>query len=347
MKSRTFLILLILLCVIASLTYLTLSGQQSKPLASRMGEKMFENLPAADRIHAIHITQYRDNSLQTTRVSKSNNSTWVVENLYDYPADFKLVLELVEKIKNAKIGRHFEASPDTLLRLNLHEPSENNNIGEDHKSIRIQLMSGEQKPLVDILLGKPRESDTGDGGHYIKRTGDNIIFLVDQTFRFIDTQPREWIQSELLNVDPEEIKTVICRIPGDQNVIYEITRDEKGAPPQLQNPQYDKGTLKNHRVEAVLDTLSSLRISNVAGRLSEIPDETTGFNSLPVIDFELFDGTRYRAFIGNIAEGKDEGYYFKIDSPEKSDWIFVIPEWTRQSMTTDPALFFDQPEDSR
>ncbi|MFO8083289.1 MAG: DUF4340 domain-containing protein [Desulfobacterales bacterium] len=346
MKPKTFWILFIFLCIVASITYFVFYHPQPDTRVSRMGETLFKDL-AVNRIAEVHITRYENENLETIKLSKKD-SAWIVENLFDYYADFTSILELVEKLKNAKIGRHFEASPDTLSRLALHDPAEHN-IGQDEKSIRVRIFDGEQGTLVDVLVGKHRESSGINGGHYLKPTEQNTIYLVDQTFQFIGRHSQDWIKSELLDIPAENIETVTCLNPEDQSIVYKIKRHEKGAPPELQDAD-DTRSIKTHRVESVFDTLSSLSISNVAAKLEGISEEITGFNSLPVLDFALFDGNVYRVYTGKKAVGENNGeyngFYFKIDGPQKSSWIYVISEWVNQSIVTDPEMFFEKMEDN-
>lgn len=338
MKPKTFAILFILLLVLASVSYFIFQSPPSTSRVSSMGGMPFKDLPL-DRINEVHITRCEQGVTETIQLVKKD-AVWVVGNRFDYPADFGAVLELVEKLRTAKVGRQFEASPDILSRLALHDPSETD-IFENEKGVRIRILCEEQNPLADVLLGKQRESPSINGGHYLKPASRNTIYLVDQTFRFIGAHPRDWIKSGLLNMAPENIEAVTCLNPGDQTIIYEIKRSEKGAPPELQNVN-DTEFIKNHMVESVFDTMSSFQIRDVAAKSGDIPEEITGFNLLPVLDFQLFDGTVYRIYTGKKAGDEYDGFYFKTDAPDQSPWIYIISEWVHQSLITDPEMFFEK-----
>ncbi len=309
MKPKSFVFLFILLCVLASITFFVLHREKPSSEVSRMGEMLFAHIPLDD-ITAVRISHQETDGLKTVNLKKSG-SEWVVEDLFGFPADFKFISELVGKLKESKIGRHFEASSDSLSRLALHNPGQPD-ISHDETAIRIQLLDKDQKALADVLVGKPRESSTGSGAHYLKPTGENTVYLVDQTFRSVGKQPREWIQADLLDIPSTDIITITCIDPEQQSAIYTVKRPERGASPEF-HPPVDNKSIKSRTVELLFDALSSLRVQDIAGPIEKVSEELTGFGTLPYFDFQLFDGTLYRVYPGKKANGEQSGYYLKIE----------------------------------
>ena len=309
MKPKTFVMLFVLLCILASITFFILNREKPSSKISQMGEMLFGDLPLND-ISIVQISSYEKDSLQTFKLKRSG-SEWVVEDLFDFPANFKSISELVSKLKESKIGRQFEGSPEALSRLALHDPDQTD-ISHDEKAIRIQLLGKDQNSLADVLVGKQRESSGGEGAQYLKSTGENTVYLVDQTFWFVGKQPQDWIKTELLDIPSNDIETITCIDPTDQSVIYTVKRPEKGASPQF-HPPVDNKPIKSRTVELLFDALSSLRVQDVAGTLPEVSGEITGFGILPYLDFQLFDGRLYRVYPGKEAEAKQGGYYLKIE----------------------------------
>jgi hypothetical protein len=308
MKPKMLVMLFILLCVLASITFFVLNQEKPSLKASQMGEMLFENIPL-NEIIAVQISSSEKDKFQTVNLNKSG-SEWVVEDLYDFPADFKTITRLVDKLKQSKIGRHFEGSPDVLSRLALHDPNQPD-ISSEEKAIRIQLFDKDKKSLADVLVGKQRESSTGAEAHYLKPALVNTVYLVDQTFGFISTKPQDWINTDLLNIPSKDIETVTCIDSVNQSVIYMVKRPERDAPPELKLPLDDK-TIKNQTIDALFDSLSSLHVRDVAGYLGEISDDT-GFGTSPYLKFQLYDGTIYHVYPGKKANNDQEGYYLKLE----------------------------------
>jgi hypothetical protein len=308
MKPKMLVMLFILLCVLASITFFVLNQEKPSLKASQMGEMLFENIPL-NEIIAVQISSSEKDKFQTVNLNKSG-SEWVVEDLYDFPADFKTITRLVDKLKQSKIGRHFEGSPDVLSRLALHDPNQPD-ISSEEKAIRIQLFDKDKKSLADVLVGKQRESSTGAEAHYLKPALVNTVYLVDQTFGFISTKPQDWINTDLLNIPSKDIETVTCIDSVNQSVIYMVKRPERDAPPELKVALDDK-TIKNQTIDALFDSLSSLHVRDVAGYLGEI-SEDTGFGTSPYLKFQLYDGTIYHVYPGKKANNDQEGYYLKLE----------------------------------
>ncbi len=353
MKPKSFALLVILLCVLASITFFVLRQENPSSQTTRMGEPLFTQIPLED-IMALRISSHEADEIQTVSLKKAD-SEWVVENLFNFPANFKSIWELVSKLKDSKIGRRFEASDDSLSRLALHAPG-TPDISPDKKAVRIEILGKDQKPIADVLIGKQRESSSGDGSQYLKPTGENTVYLVDQIFWVVGKQPRDWIKTDLLDIPPADIESVTCIDPMDQSVIYSLKRPEKGAFPAFHPPQEDK-VIKKRMVDALFDSLSPLNIQDVGGPVEEISEEITGFGILPFLDFQLFDGTLYRVYLGNKIDTGQNGYYFKAEvsqtRPEEtsidinhlyrnlSRWVYIISDWEHQSMVTEPEAFFE------
>ncbi len=318
MKSKTFLILIVVLCVLGLASYLTLNREKPASEKSLMGEKLFENLPL-DAVAAVKITSADGGEVKTVELKKGD-SGWGVAERFGYPADFKSISDLVEKFTESKIGRTFEGDPATMARLQLNLP-DSQDAEADSKGQRIQLLGADNKPLVDTIVGKQRESSAGQGGQYLKKAGGDTVYLVDQSFRFIDKKPSQWIKTDLIDIKGKEVASVACVSPEDGSAVYETARPEKDKDPELKDPLADR-TLKKRSVNSLFDVLSSLKIKDVAGASGEVPDEKTGFNEIPHLEYVLYDGTVYRLYPGKKVEGGDEeGYYLKVEvdyrNPEK------------------------------
>lgn len=330
MKPKSFIIIVILLCVVGSAAFLILNREKPSEKASRMGKMLFEDFPLND-IHALKISSFEKGHLYITNLKKTE-SEWIVQDLFEFPANFKTISDLVDKFKESKIGRQFEGTPDVISRLALHDPSQAD-VSEGEKAIRIQIFGPDQKSLVDMLVGKQKESAAGAGAHFLKPTGENTVYLVDQTFRNLGKQPRNWIKTDLFNIPSEDIETVTCINSNYQNVIYMIKRPEKGASPEFQTPVKAK-PVKARTVDLLFDVLSSLSIQDVAGFSGEVSEKTAGFKSQPFLEFQLFDGTLYRLYPGKKVDDEQGGYYLKVEifpaKPEKQQKASTVenPEET-------------------
>jgi hypothetical protein len=66
MKPKTFVILFILLCVLASITFFVLNQEKPSLKASQMGEMLFENIPL-NEIIAVQISSNEKDKVQSSK----------------------------------------------------------------------------------------------------------------------------------------------------------------------------------------------------------------------------------------------------------------------------------------
>ena len=283
MKTKTLIILLVICLVLAGVTYLVFKPEKNtNGSLAKEGEKFLANFDVNRTARFEIIT--KDGSVNLVK----GPEYWEVETRYGYPADFSKIAKFIKKLKNMKIGRSFKADKDILSRLALYDPGKKD-AKDDQKGTRIILKDKDGKILADLILGKARESSAGFGGHYIVKTGDSVVYLVDKDFKFMDKEAPDWLEKELLKVNAHKIEKIVAFEPETKKVLFTIKRPAKGKKGVFENlPQGKKE--KDSKIKSLMGALSSLRINDVAA--PDSPDEKTGLNG-PYLEYHLFDGTVY------------------------------------------------------
>ncbi len=291
---------------------------------------------------------------------------WVVEDRYDYPADFSKIVELVRKLREAKIGRVFEASEETLKRLSLRDPSEPG--AEGHRAIRIALKDAEGRPAATILLGKIRsgEGETSfPDSQYVRLGEEPKAYLIDQYFSSLKAEPGAWLDKALVKAPSKDIQKIRCLEKGGDKVCYTLRRPAPAKPFEAEALPEGKA-LDRPKVNRLAGALASLQVEDVL-RPSDAPTPCGPAHS-PRIEYRLFDGTVYRVYPGRARE-KQGPYYLRLEvtypspppvedqaqeggkaekdtSEDKvrevkelnerlSPWVFVIPQWKYEALATD------------
>ncbi len=113
MKTKTFLILLAILVVVLAAGGLVIYEKAGPKASLKMGASMIPGIPAGD-IAAIHIRNAKENIELV-----NGNKGWLVQTSYRYPADFSRIKELVDTVREAKIGRSFDSTEEIRKRLDL------------------------------------------------------------------------------------------------------------------------------------------------------------------------------------------------------------------------------------
>ena len=252
MKHNTFLTLLAVAAILIAASFLRF-GNEKQTGDRAMGDKLFADLP----VNAVVKMTIADPKNQTTLTK--GKTVWQVEERSGYPADFNELGNLVLKISRLKIGRSFSGSEESLHRLSLTPPSAND---PDGKSKQITLADASGKVLADVILGKIREAEGGGGGQYLKLANSDDVFLVDNSFRFLKTEPTQWLKKEIVDIDAEKIRSVVCYKVDDPNPVYTLSRPKKGESAQLTPIPSDRKA-DSAKIDQVFDAIGPLSLNDV------------------------------------------------------------------------------------
>lgn len=329
MKLKSFIILVVICCVLAGAAYLMLQKESPRQKGVKMGELLLKDFPVND-VADIAITT-PDETIHLQRGEK----IWEVKNRYGYPANFTKIADFVNKFKETKIGRTFPASEDTLSRLALKLPDDKK-IPADQKGTRVIFKNKDGKAIQDILLGKARETDSGGGGHYIKKLSDSTVYVVDQDFKYLDKKVSDWLEKTILDINADDIEQVVCVDPSVEKPIYTLKRPEKNKPPEFIEPADAAAgkKIKNTAINSLFGFLSNLRLDDVIDPSATEPPAQKGKNF--IYKFRQFNGTVYSILAKQVEEKGSPNYYMKIKigyekPPEKKD----LPENGKDSPEMD------------
>jgi hypothetical protein len=376
MKTKTLVILLIILSLVAGAGALVMHLKSQSGSGSPLDKLILENLPVND-ILSITIKGPEKLVLLTKKSDR-----WVVENRFQYPADFTKIADFVRKLKQAKIGRKFESTQATLKRLSLKTPHDKEG-GKSEKGTQIQLKDESGKLLASMLLGKPRKSGTERSfpdGHYVRLDNDPTIYLIDTHFAHLQKEPSDWLEKTLLKVEANEVRKISCLSADGKTIHYTFQRAEKGTdleptalPP---NKKVDKSALNR-----LARSLSSLSMDDVLD-----PSDDSVFRELKqsdTLEYHLFNGMIYRVYPGRAC-ADDDPCYLKVEvvylkpaeeekpaaddktsngkeippekSPEEvkletkqlnerlSPWVYVISKWQHDSFVTGLDKLLEKPD---
>ena len=342
MKSKTLLVLFGVVALLAAVAAILLRPTGEDASRRPLGQKMLSDLPF-EKIEKIRIVS----SSETVTVEKKPDGWGIVEKS-GYPADFSKISELVVKLRELKIGRRFTADEPVTDRLALHPPSA---VGADPQKTATQLvlLDAEDRPLADLLIGSARESDRGFGGHYVMRTGQSTVLLVDRSFKYLSAAPSDWLRPEVVDLDSEEIESVAYRQGGEAGEKgekgYRISRPAKGEAWVLDGAGKDD-VVDPGKAGRVAEALSPLMAEDV------VPDDKAGvddsFSEADRFVYTTFGGRAYTVLLGASFTRDEESFTYarltKMPAPgaaeepdEFAGWIYVLPDWKAKDFTRDRA----------
>jgi len=336
MKVKTFTILVIVAGLLSGLAYLSLKPGKQQNQQAAMGTKLFTNFPV-NSIATITISSPHD-----TVVLKKKQSFWVVENRYNFKADFSELSEMVKKIRDLKIGRRFKGSDESISRLALNDPADEG-VPADKRGTRILLADESNKPVANFLMGSTDSGSAGSGRQYIMPEGQTEVYLVDKSFKFLGLTPDKWLEKEILKLEEQQVEKITCYQPGKDKPRYTLQRTGKDEAFALSEAP-SEGKLDTYKVDRLARALSPLRIEDVRDPASG--DKSFAWKTR--IEYRLFNSTVYKIFLGAVTPGNKERYTIRAEviippdtagasetDSDLSRWTYIVDKWDLDSFTSD------------
>ncbi|KPA15863.1 conserved hypothetical protein, membrane or secreted [Candidatus Magnetomorum sp. HK-1] len=302
MKPKTMLFLVIILGIFIGISFLIQKIQTpSVSKSARLGGELIENLPAND-IAAVTI-QSEEGTVKLGKV----DDKWVVKSRYNYPVDFKKLIDFVKKWKEAKIGRSFKASEASLGRMQLISPDKEG-ATQDTKGSLVRLEKADGTLISEIVAGKVRESDSGaSGGQYVRIDDSENVYLTDKNFKYMTKDSKGWIDKELLDIKAENVQKIVFTSWGGQKV-FTLQREKKEDDAKLVNVPEGR-TVKKSEITSAIGALASLNIEDV-----ENPEEKqTEKSKVDKLTYYLFDGTVYTLYPEKKFKNDNDVYYLRVE----------------------------------
>ena len=161
------------------------------------------------------------------------------------PADFSKLSGFVGNLTEAKLQRLVTSNAERIARL-------------EFKDTKIELLDNGGKVLFTVTLGKNPE--TG-GGRFV-RFGDEPKAFLASLNAWLDTEPKNWANTELLNLKADDIAKI--EIPFAEGGPVTLSRAKKeDAWTADKTPAGQK--VKADKVSTVLSSLGSIRsMSSIA-----------------------------------------------------------------------------------
>jgi hypothetical protein len=302
MKPKTMLFLVIILGILAGASYLIQQLQTpSVSKKTRMGGELLENLPVND-ISAVTIIS-EEGTVQLGKI----DDKWVVKSHYNYPIDFKKLIDFVKKWKEAQIGRSFKASESSLARMQLL-PQNSETAEKDQKGVQVLMENADGNTIASIITGKVRENESGaSGGQYVRIDDSDTVYLTDKNFKYLTKDSKGWLDKELLDIKAEDIQEVIFTNWEGKNG-YTVHREKKGDDPKLVSiPEGRKA--KKSELNSVMGSLSSLRIEDIQNP----KDKQTEKSKLDKLTYSLFNGTVYTLYPEKKFQNNEDVHCVRVE----------------------------------
>lgn len=284
MKLKTLIVSVLVLAIASAAVFLARRPAPAPSKDARLGQ------PLVDRGLVEKAAKLRiSDQGKTVTLVRQADGTWRDASYFELPADFSKLSGFVGNLTEGKLDRLVTSNPDRISRL-------------EFKDTKIELLDNADKPLWSATLGKMAE--TG-GGRFVRFGDENKAYLATLN-AWIDTDAKNWANSELLNVKADDVAKVEIPFAADAagatpaSTIVVSRAKKEDAWSADKTPAGQK--LKADKVSALLSYLGNLRFSET----NDPSDANVAAAKAHERVFKLttFDGKTYTIAMGRKPEEK-------------------------------------------
>lgn len=237
MKLRTLVVFVALLAVLSGLVWFLQRPAPPPSADPRLGQP----LVASGVVEKAAKLRISDQGKSVTVVRQADG-TWRVPSYYEMPADFSKITGLIGNLTEAKLERLVTTNAERIARL-------------EFKDTKIELLDAADKEVWSVTLGK--NPDTG-GGRFVRFGTEPKAFLASLNV-WLDTEPKNWANSELLSLKADDIAKV--EIPFAEGGPVTVSRAKKeDAWTADKTPAGQK--VKADRISTLLSSIGSIRFTD-------------------------------------------------------------------------------------
>lgn len=235
MKLRTLFITVAVLAILSGIVYFVQRPAAAPSTDPRVGQPLVDR-PTVEKAQKIRLADQG----KTVALARQSDGTWRVTSYYDLPADFQKLSRFIGELTDAKVDRFVTSNPERLARL-------------EFKDTKIELLDSADKPLWSVTLGK-----TPDTGGRFLRFGDEPKAYLANLSTWLDTDAKNWADSQLINLKPEDIASIELPFADGPVTVSRAKKDEPWTADKT--PAHEK--LKEDKITSVLGSLDGIRFSD-------------------------------------------------------------------------------------
>ena len=313
MRGNKLIVLAAVAVVLVALAFV-MNRKEAKIRPTNVGELVLPNLPVNDIRRIDVITS----SNETVTVSRTDD-TWVSHSKYGYPVDFGKVKAALIELSELKIGQVINVSETQKAAVNMIVPGQ----GVENAGSVVNLYGEGGKKLASILLGKEhtRQAPAQGGmmggsfpdGRYVSVDNGQRVYLVAETLSSFGDDPKDWLDTEIVNVESDKIEEVTVTVPGEDTLVF-----KKDGSNMVIEGLADDEEMDSSKQYGIKSALGYLKFKDIAD--PSLSDAETGMTNAIVYKVLAENGALYMAMIGGKADGDDR--YFRMaaslpDLPEE------------------------------
>ncbi|MFH0908800.1 MAG: DUF4340 domain-containing protein [bacterium] len=302
MRIRTFIVLILALALLGGLIVLNKRKKESELATPSPSVEMLLPPERLNDITRFTVTV----GTQVTAVARSGER-WVVESLWNYPANFDVVADNLRKLADVKGGEVIHEGTERLEEFGLAQTTNANIL----PPATLVFYDAGGRPLREIGMGSPRMPKSTGGRPQFPESA--FVLLDNREVRLVAAYmpgiPRSsegWIDRSVVSVPAEDVDEISVTLTN--GVSYRVTRNVDGT--FTSDSLQETETMDQDGAGTLAEALSQLNLSTIADPATTA--DACGLDKPGLFHVKTRDGLDYSVKIGD-ADPERYGRYARID----------------------------------
>jgi hypothetical protein len=191
-----------------------------------------------DQPKRLKVTKFDRQTAQTRQFEVASvDGVWSIPSKQNYPADAtQQMAKAATALMDRKILRVAGETAQSHDELGVVDPlSSSLNSDSTGVGTRVQMYDADDKPLVDMIIGKAVKG--ADGQRYARESNKDVVYVVELDPESLSTSFEDWIEDDLLKISPFDIRKVFINdysadlsigMTADGRLMPQISWDRRG-----------------------------------------------------------------------------------------------------------------------
>ena len=227
---KTAVFFLAALVVLIPAVYLSLPERETFQSSQMINQVLFPELTNVMDVGALAIQATEKSGTTRNLEVKKIGGQWILSSFSGYPANAQnRMVDVVSALSGLEVLRVVGEDETTRAQCGVLTSEEAPSAEPSELGTRITIRSPQDKMLLDLILG--HEVEEGSGKYYVRRAGQNPVYVVNMDPSRLSANFIDWIETDLLKIQPSDIASLFaldCRLDFHANADGSPAFDHRG-----------------------------------------------------------------------------------------------------------------------
>lgn len=197
---------------VSMLAFFTYPKLSTETAATQVGKSLFDKFTdplAARSIEIVSLDEAR--GIESLKVEQNVEGNWVIPSKDDYPADAADQLKNVaNSLLNLTVYDVASTQPEDHAFFGVVAPDPaKTKAGDKDVGRLLKISDAEGRALAALVIGRPERGNPKR--RFVRIPNQDLVYVVDLELDKIKSRFEDWIEKDLLKLDPTQIERVIIK----------------------------------------------------------------------------------------------------------------------------------------